>query len=119
MASALGRANAEYSRWVHIQRRQNGQLWQGQYRPCIIEHRLGRPVRPQRWGRKPKAYRPAIACAAASMEQNCPADAAIAGRCNALNSAMECPSRFTPIYPGGQKVNADTKFPQESPNANH
>ncbi len=37
MASALGRANAEYSRWVHIQRRQNGQLWQGRYRSCLLD----------------------------------------------------------------------------------
>lgn len=37
MASAIGRANADYSRWVNIQRCQNGQLWQGRYRSCILD----------------------------------------------------------------------------------
>lgn len=37
MASALGRANADYSRWINIQRQQNGQLWQGRYRSCMLD----------------------------------------------------------------------------------
>ena len=37
MALTFGRANAEYSRWIHIQRRQVGQLWQGRYRSCLLD----------------------------------------------------------------------------------
>jgi putative transposase len=36
MALTLGRANAEYSSRIHIQRRQVGQLWQGRYRSCLL-----------------------------------------------------------------------------------
>ncbi|MGA2182075.1 MAG: transposase [Bryobacteraceae bacterium] len=29
--------NAEYSRWIQVQRGQSGQLWQGRYRSCILD----------------------------------------------------------------------------------
>jgi putative transposase len=42
MALTFGRANAEYSRgftsrWIHIQRRQVGQLGRGRYRSCLLD----------------------------------------------------------------------------------
>jgi putative transposase len=37
MALTFGHANAEYSRWIYIQRRQVGQLWQGRYRSCLLD----------------------------------------------------------------------------------
>jgi putative transposase len=37
MALTFGCANAEYSRWIHIQRRQVGQLGQGRYPSCLLD----------------------------------------------------------------------------------
>jgi putative transposase len=39
LACTFRETNAEYSRWIHAQREEKGQLWQGRYRSCLLDDR--------------------------------------------------------------------------------
>jgi len=37
MATALGRAHNEYSRWLHVRQRRTGHLWQNRFYSCVVD----------------------------------------------------------------------------------